>query len=89
MFGASLYLRFFEAVAATLYSSRWVILIGAILAFMSLIFAPALLLPIAVIFTLAVALKFLIEFSTDLSDGDGDGGNLSSDGGGDGGGGGE
>jgi hypothetical protein len=40
-------------------------------------------------FTLAVALKFLIEFSADLSDGDGDGGNLSSDGGGDGGGGGE
>ncbi|MFN7307310.1 MAG: hypothetical protein ACK5TQ_12140 [Acetobacteraceae bacterium] len=87
MFGASLYLRFFEAVGASLYSSRWVILIGAILAFMSLIFAPALLFPIAVIFTLAVALKFFIEFSTDLSDGDG--GNLSSDGGGDGGGGGE
>ena len=87
MFGASLYLRFLEALGASLYSSRWVILIGAILALMSLIFNPALLPPIGVMFTLMVALKFLIEISSDLSDEDGDGGGLSSDGGGDGGGG--
>ncbi len=88
MFKASLYLRFWEAVGASLYRRRWVILSGAILMFISLIFAPTKWFPVVMLFILVVIMKFYLEISCGLSSDDSDGGSLSSDGGGDGGGGG-
>ena len=89
MFGASLYLRILDIVAAGLYSCRLAIFIGAGLALMSALFAPVLLLPIFVILAFIVTLEIIFKLPAGSSDGDGTAGGVNADDGADGGGGGE